>query len=39
MALSGSTGITKAPRRVQDYDDVVVVDDLDNLTSDLAWIG
>ena len=30
---------TKAPKdEFQDYDVVYVVDDLDNLTSDLAWL-
>ena len=39
MALSGSRTDTKAPKdEFQDYDVVYVVDDLDNLTSDLAWL-
>ena len=38
-ALSGSRTDTKAPKdEFQDYDVVYVVDDLDNLTSDLAWL-
>ena len=39
VALSGSRTNPKAPKDVfQDYDVVYVVDDLDNLTSDLAWL-
>ena len=39
VALSGSRTDTKAPQdEFQDYDVVYVVDDLDNLTSDLAWL-
>ena len=39
VALSGSRTDTKAPKdKFQDYDVVYVVDDLDNLTSDLAWL-
>ena len=39
VALSGSRTGTKAPKdEFQDYDIVYVVDDLDNLTSDLAWL-
>ena len=39
VALSGSRTYTKAPKdEFQDYDVVYVVDDLDNLTSDLAWL-
>ena len=39
VALSGSRTDTKAPKdEFQDYDVVYVVDDLDNLTSDLAWL-
>ena len=39
VALSGSRTGTKAPKdEFQDYDVVYVVDDLDNLTSDLAWL-
>ena len=39
VAVSGSRTDTKAPKdEFQDYDVVYVVDDLDNLTSDLAWL-
>ena len=39
VAMSGSRTGTKAPKDdFQDYDVVYVVDDLDNLTSDLAWL-
>ena len=39
VALSGSRTDTKAPKdEFQDYDVVYVVDDLDNLTSDLVWL-
>lgn len=39
VALSGSRIDTKAPKdEFQDYDLVYVVDDLDNLTNDLAWL-
>ena len=39
VAMSGSRTDTKAPKdEFQDYDVVYVVDDLDNLTSDLAWL-
>ncbi|WP_173258067.1 aminoglycoside 6-adenylyltransferase [Streptococcus sp. 5905] len=39
VALSGSRTDTKAPKdEFQDYDVVYVVDDLDNLTSDLSWL-
>ena len=39
VALSGSRTDTKAPKdEFQDYDVVYVVDDLHNLTSDLAWL-
>jgi len=39
VALSGSRTDTKAPKdEFQDYDVVYVVDDLDNLTNDLAWL-
>ncbi|MFS9188481.1 aminoglycoside 6-adenylyltransferase [Streptococcus infantis] len=39
VALSGSRTDTKAPKdEFQDYDVVFVVDDLDNLTSDLSWL-
>ena len=40
VAMSGSRTDTKAPKdEFQDYDVVYVVDDLDNLTSDLSWLG
>ena len=40
VALSGSRTDTKAPKdEFQDYDVVYVVDDLDNLTRDLSWLG
>ena len=39
VALSGSRTDTKAQKdKFQDYDVVYVVDNLDNLTSDLAWL-
>ena len=39
VAMSGSRANQKAPKDdFQDYDVVYVVDDLDNLTSDLSWI-
>ena len=39
VALSGSRTDTKAPKdEFQDYDVVYVVDDLDTLTNDLAWL-
>ena len=39
VAMSGSRTDTKAPKdEFQDYDVVYVVDDLDNLASDLAWL-
>ena len=39
VALSGSRTDTKAQKdKFQDYDLVYVVDNLDNLTSDLAWL-
>ena len=39
VAMSGSRTNTKAPKdEFQDYDIVYVMDDLDNLTSDLAWL-
>ena len=39
IAISGSRTDTKAPKdEFQDYDVVYVVDDLDNLTSDLSWL-
>ena len=40
VAMSGSRTNPKAPKdEFQDYDVVYVVDDLDNLTSDLSWLG
>ena len=39
VAMSGSRTDTKAPKdEFQDYDVVYVVNDLDNLTSDLSWL-
>ena len=39
VAMSGSRANQKAPKdEFQDYDVVYVVDDLDNLTSDLSWL-
>ena len=39
VALSGSRTDEQAPKdEFQDYDVVYVVDDLDNLTSDLSWL-
>ena len=39
VALSGSRAEGQAPKdEFQDYDVVYIVDDLDNLTSDLAWL-
>ena len=39
VAMSGSRTNPKAPKdEFQDYDVVFVVDDLDNLTSDLSWL-
>ena len=39
VAMSGSRANQKAPKDdFQDYDVVYVVDDLDNLTSDLSWL-
>ena len=39
VAMSGSRTDTRAPKdEFQDYDMVYVVDDLDDLTSDLAWL-
>lgn len=39
VAMSGSRTNSQAPKdEFQDYDVVYVVDDLDNLTSDLAWL-
>lgn len=40
VAMSGSRTDTKAPKdEFQDYDVVYVVDDLDNLMSDLSWLN
>ena len=40
VAMSGSRTNPKALKdEFQDYDAVYVVDDLDNLTSDLSWLG
>ncbi|KXT86806.1 Aminoglycoside adenylyltransferase [Streptococcus oralis] len=40
VAMSGSRTDTKAPKdEFQDYDVVYIVDDLDDLTSDLAWLN
>ena len=40
VAMSGSRTNPKAPKdEFQDYDVIYVVDDLDNLTSDLSWLG
>ena len=40
VAMSGSRINPKAPKdEFQDYDVVYVVDDLDNLTSDLSWLN
>ena len=39
VAMSGSRTDIKAPKdEFQDYDVVYIVDDLDNLTSDLSWL-
>ena len=39
VAMSGSRTNPKSPKdEFQDYDVVYIVDDLDNLTSDLAWL-
>ena len=39
VAMSGSRTDTKASKdEFQDYDVVYVVDDIDNLTSDLSWL-
>ena len=39
VAMSGSRANPKAPKdEFQDYDVVYIVDDLDNLTSDLSWL-
>ena len=40
VALSGSRACPKAPKdEFQDYDVVYVLDDFDNLTSDLSWLA
>ncbi len=40
VAMSGSRTDTKAPKdEFQDYDVVYIVDDFDNLTSDLSWLN
>ena len=40
VAMSGSRTDTRAPKdEFQDYDVVYVVDDLDNLMSDLSWLN
>ena len=40
VAMSGSRACPKAPKdEFQDYDVVYIVDDLDNLTSDLSWLN
>ena len=40
VAMSGSRTNPKAPKdEFQDYDVIYVVDDLDNLTSDLSWLN
>ena len=40
VAMSGSRTNPKTPKdEFQDYDVVYVVDDLDNMTSDLSWLG
>ena len=39
IAMSGSRTNPKAPKdEFQDYDAVYIVDDLDNLTSDISWL-
>ena len=39
VAMSGSRACPKAPKdEFQDYDVVYIVDDFDNLTSDLSWL-
>ena len=39
VAMSGSRTDTKAPKdEFQDYDVVYILEDLDNLTSDLSWL-
>lgn len=40
VAMSGSRACPKAPKdEFQDYDVVYIVNDLDNLTSDLSWLN
>ncbi len=40
VAMSGSRACPKAPKdEFQDYDLVYIVEDLDNLTSDLSWLN
>lgn len=40
VAMSGSRACLKAPKdEFQDYDVVYIVDDFDNLTSDLSWLN
>lgn len=40
VAMSGSRACPKAPKdEFQDYDVVYIVDDFDNLTSDLSWLN
>ena len=40
VAMSGSRACSKAPKdEFQDYDVVYIVEDLDNLTSDLSWLN
>lgn len=40
VAMSGSRACPKSPKdEFQDYDVVYIVDDLDNLTSDLSWLN
>ena len=40
VAMSGSRACPKAPKdEFQDYDVVYIVEDLDNLTSDLSWLN
>ena len=40
LAMSGSRSCPKAPKdEFQDYDVVYIVDDFDNLTSDLSWLN
>lgn len=40
VAMSGSRSCPKAPKdEFQDYDVVYIVDDFDNLTSDLSWLN